>query len=629
MADPAHSAQTHSFQAEVKQILDIVINSLYTHRDIFVRELISNASDALEKVRHEQLQNPDIHSPDAELNIKIEVSEESKTLTITDTGIGMTESEVVENLGTIAHSGTRQFLQKAAEAQTADVNLIGKFGVGFYSAFMVAKDVKVQTQSYRKEEPGVEWHSEGTGEYTIKPVGGLTRGTKIIIQLRDDAHEFANKDRIKSIINEYSNFVPFPILIDGEKVNTVQAVWAKNKSDITEEEYSEFYKFIGKAFDEPMFRMHFSADVPLQINALLYVPSENFERMGLGKLDPGVNLYCRKVLIQAQCDAILPDWLRFIKGVVDSEDLPLNISRETFQDDALIRKLKKVVTSRFLKFLKEKAEKEPEGYLKFWKTFNHFIKEGVATDFEYREDLQPLLRFESSKEEAGKLISLHDYVSRMRLGQDKIFYLNGPSHAMLETSPYMETFKKKGIEVLYLTESIDDFVMSSIQEFDGKKFVSIDQSDIDISEVGDPIEEKSEPEETKDELNWEEKQQFSSWLKEQLGDEVDAVRTSNRLVDSPAMIVNSGQGMTIEMQKMMKTMNQDMPGMFKHALEINMEHPIIKKMYELKQADSENPFLKNAVEHLYDTAKAAAGLVDDPRTMVNRNYDILQKALEK
>lgn len=629
MTDEAKSTQKHAFQAEVKQVLDIVINSLYTHREIFIRELVSNASDALEKVRHEQLHNHDVHSPDAELEIRIDVNEDAKTITITDTGIGMTEAEVVENLGTIAHSGTREFIQQKADDQSADVNLIGKFGVGFYSSFMVAKDVKVLTQSFRKNEPGVEWHSEGTGEYTLTTVEGLQRGTKIIIQLREDANEFATKDSISRVINEYSSFVPFPIMVNGDRTNTIQAVWARNKNEITDEEYTEFYKFIAKAFDEPMFRMHFSADVPLQINALLYVPTENIERMGFGKMDPGVSLYCRKVLIQSQCSDILPDWLRFLKGVIDSEDLPLNISRETFQDDALVRKLKKVVTSRFLKFLKEKAEKESEEYLKFWKTFNHFIKEGVASDMEYREDLQTLLRFESSKEEDGTLISLSDYVARMRLNQDKIYYLNGPSHAMIASSPYMETFKKKGIEVLFLMESIDDFVISSIPEFDGKKFVSIDQGDLDISDIGDPIEENDEENDSDSDMNYENKQEFTSWMKGHLGEQVDAVRASSRLVDSPAIIVNSSDGMTIEMQKMMKAMNQNMPGVSKHALEVNMNHPITKKLFELKKNNSDDPFLQHAVEHLYDTAKAAAGLIEDPRTLVNRNYEILQKALEK
>lgn len=627
MSEESQATQKYSFQAEVKHVLDIVINSLYTHKEIFIRELVSNASDALEKIRHEQLQNQDVHSPDAELEIHIDANEELKTVTITDTGIGMTEAEVVENLGTIAHSGTREFLQRTSDSNAADENLIGKFGVGFYSSFMVAKDVTVQTQSYLKDEPGVEWYSDGSGDYSLKKVSGLQRGTKITINLREDAHEYATKDNISRVINEYSSFVSFPILVNGEQTNTIKAIWSRSKNEITEEEYTEFYKYIAKAFDEPMSRMHFSADVPLQIYALLYIPTENIESMGFGKMDPGVNLYCRKVLIQSQCEAILPPWLRFVKGVIDCEDLPLNISRETFQDDALVRKLKKVITSRFLKFLKEKAEKETEEYLIFWQTFKQFIKEGVATDFEYREELQSLLRFQSSKEEEGKLISLNDYVARLRLNQDKIFYINGPSYSLIDHSPYMETFKKKGIEVLYLTESIDDFVISSIQEFDGKKLVSIDQSDVDISEIGDAVDEDET--DTDSDINWEDKQEFTAWMKENLGENIDAVRESKRLFNSPAMIVNSNQGITIEMQKMMKAMNQQMPLDSKYAMEVNINHPIVKKLYELKKSNSDDPFLKEAVEHLYDTARAAAGLIEDPRTLVDRNYDILLKALDK
>jgi len=359
---------THEFQAETRKVLDIVINSLYTERDIFLRELISNSADALEKFRHHSLVEQiefDAHVP---LEITINGDDKNHTLTISDSGIGMTREEVETNLGTIAHSGSGQFWEQLAEAAQKDVNLIGQFGVGFYSAFMAAKKVVVQTRSWDGSE-GCEWESDGGGTYTIKPCEGLHRGTKIIIELKDDAQQYATKFAIERIIKQYSSFVSFPILVEGEKINTIQAIWTRSKNEITEEEYTEFYKFIGNAVDDPQYRLHFSADAPLAINALIYVPSENFEIMGMGRTQPGVNLYCQKVLIDQHSENILPEWLRFLKGVVDSEDLPLNISRQALQDNALVFKLRKVLTKRFIKYLKEEAKNNPETYAAFWKNF--------------------------------------------------------------------------------------------------------------------------------------------------------------------------------------------------------------------------------------------------------------------
>ncbi|HER63665.1 MAG TPA: molecular chaperone HtpG, partial [Desulfobacteraceae bacterium] len=405
----AEQVFTREFQAETRKVLDIVINSLYTERDIFVRELISNAADALEKFRHLSLVEKvefDAHVP---LEITIDCDDKNHTLTITDTGIGMSREELETNLGTIAHSGSGQFWEQLAEAAKKDVNLIGQFGVGFYSAFMAAKKVVVLTRSWDGSE-GWEWESDGGGSYTIKPCEGLHRGTRIILELKDDAKQYATKFAIERIIKQYSSFVSFPILVDGEKVNTVQAIWARSRNEITDKEYTEFYKFIGNAVDEPLYKLHFSADAPLAINALIYVPRENYEVMGMGRMQPGVNLYCQKVLIDQHSENILPEWLRFLKGVVDSEDLPLNISRQALQDNALVFKLRKVLTKRFIKYLKEEAKKDPETYATFWKNFGIFIKEGVTTDFEYREDLGDLLRFESSQGEAGSLVSLAEYV---------------------------------------------------------------------------------------------------------------------------------------------------------------------------------------------------------------------------
>ncbi len=624
MNENVQKTQTRAFQAEVKQILDIVINSLYTNREIFVRELISNAADALEKLRYEKVTDESIADPDLPPEIRIEVDETAKTITITDTGIGMSEEDLIENLGTIAHSGTKDYLKKLAEAGSKNVELIGQFGVGFYSSFMVAKHVTVFSRSAKPEEQGVKWVSDGSGEYTIEPAPDLKRGTRIVLNLRDDSEDFASKAKIERIIKQYSNFVPFPIKLGGETVNTVQALWTKNKNEIKDEDYTEFYKFIANDFQEPMFRYHFTADVPLQISALLFVPQENFEQLWMGKVDSGVNLYCKKVLIQQHSDVILPDWLRFVKGVIDSEDLPLNISRETMQDNVVVRKLKKVITSRFLKYLDEQAKNDPEKYKTFWNKFGIFIKEGITKDFEHRDELTPLLRFESSKEEEGKPISLSDYVARLRLGQNSIYYVSGSNRAAIESGPYIEAFRKKDIEVLYVYEPIDEFVLTQIQEFEGKKIVSADQADLDLPDIPD-VEEKSD--EKEEALNREEAESLAAWFKKTLGDRVDNVRESKRLVDSPAIVVNADTAMTSGMQRIMQAVNQDSNQIGKKNLEINPSHPIMIQLARHKENKDEE-FLKTVVDQIYDNALMAGGLLTDTRPLINRNYTILEKALK-
>ncbi|MFN7141823.1 MAG: molecular chaperone HtpG, partial [Limisphaerales bacterium] len=358
--------ETHHFQAEIQQLLNIVIHSLYTDKEIFVRELISNAADACEKLRFQQTSGKPIHQSDLAPLIAITTDEAAGTITIADSGIGMTHGELVENLGTIAHSGTKAFLKQLAEDKKPDLSLIGQFGVGFYSAFMVATKVTVLSRSFVPDEEGWQWTSEGMGGYELTPAADVQRGTKITLELKDDAREFAKESTIEQIIKRYSSFVPFPIELNGKRLNTVQAIWARSKNEIKEEEYNEFYTFVGHDHDKPLFRLHFSADAPLTIQALLFVPQRNFESMGMGRIDSEVNLYCRKVLIQAKAKGLFPDWLRFLKGVVDSEDLPLNISRETMQDTSLMQKLNKVLTGRFLKFLDEQSEKDPEAYEKFY-----------------------------------------------------------------------------------------------------------------------------------------------------------------------------------------------------------------------------------------------------------------------
>ncbi len=620
----AHKSETKEFQAEVKKLLDIVIHSLYTERDIFLRELISNSADALEKFRHQKLLEDKVFDPDASLEISISVDEKEKTLSILDSGIGMTRDELVDNLGTIAHSGSKTFLSELAEAAQKDVNLIGQFGVGFYSAFMVAKKVRVQSRSYLPDDEGHEWSSDASGSYTITECPGLHRGTRLIIELKDDAEEYAKEETVKRIITQYSNFVSFPIKLKGETVNTVQAVWTRSKNEIKDEEYNEFYKFIGNAFDNPLMRLHFTADAPLSIRALLFVPKENFERLGFGRIDAGTNLYCQKVLIEQHSENILPEWLRFVKGVIDSEDLPLNISRQALQDNALVLKINKVVTKRFLKFLGEQAKSDPEAYEKFWEQFGMYLKEGATSDFTHRDEIAKLLRFESSKTEGGKMTSLAEYVERMQDGQKEIYYINGPNRDAIESGPYLEAFRKRDLEVIYTMEPIDDFVMSHLGQFDEKKLVSADRADLELPEIKEDKEKKDENKEPA--LPKKEGEKLIKWMKEVLGDKVKEVVISSRLVDSPAIIVNPDGFMTSSMERVMRASSQEMQQFGGKNLEINDSHPLMKNILSVKEKDE--PFAESVVKQIYDNALIQAGLMVDPRPMVERSYEILERAVK-
>jgi molecular chaperone HtpG len=619
---------TYEFKAETKKLLDIVINSLYTERDVFVRELISNAADALEKFRHASITQTEVFDGHMPLEITIELDDKQNTLTITDTGIGMNKGELEHNLGTIAHSGSNTYLAQLVEAAKKDVSLIGQFGVGFYSAFMAGKTVRVQTRSWDKSE-GHEWVSDGTGTFTITEMSGLRRGTKVIVELKDDAKDYAQKWKINSIIKQYSAFVTFPIKLDGETVNTVQALWTKNKNDVKDEEYNEFYKFIGNAATDPMYRLHFSADAPLAINALLFVPAENFEIFGFGKVDPGVNLYCQRILIDQHSKNILPDWLRFLKGVVDSEDLPLNISRQALQDNALVTKLRRVITKRFLKYLDEEATREPEKYLKFWSTFGLYLKEGVTSDYEYQKEIGKLLRFESSKSADGTPIALADYVLRMGPEQEEIYYINGPNRAAIEAGPYVEMFTKKDIEILYTMEPIDDFVLSHLGEFDGKKLVSADRADLSISKDEEETREESGVEES-GRLDKDALEELTKWMQKVLDRSVSEVVISKRLVDAPAMIVNPDGHMTSTMERILSAGRKEhgIPGMVspKKKLEINPKNPLIVKLAELHKTDE--LFAGEVARQIHDNAMIQAGLVVDPLEMVERNYRILNRVVQ-
>lgn len=605
--------QKFEFQAEIKQLLDIVIHSLYTEKEIFVRELVSNASDALEKLRHTQLTEKEIFDDKLELEINVTTDDKAKTLTIQDHGIGMTRDELVKNLGTIAHSGSKAFLKALGEGGAKNSNLIGQFGVGFYSAFMVAKTVKVYSHSSKAAEAGHVWSSDGSGSYEIEEAADLNRGTKIVIELKDDCEEFSQEWRIKEILERYSAFVSFPINLNGKRINTVQALWLRSKNEIKDEEYTEFYKFQAHAHDEPRLRLHFSADAPLVINALLFVPQENTEKLGMARLEPAVSLYCRKVLIDAKPKDLLPEWLRFLKGVVDSEDLPLNISRETMQDRALIEKLNKVITKRFLKFLEEEAKNRAEAYDTFYKEFGIFLKEGAALDFANKDQIVKLLRFESSLTEKGKTTSLADYVSRMGAEQKEIYYLVGPNRAAVESGPYIEAFKARNLEVLFCYESVDEYVMNNVREFDGKKLLSADSSDVKLSDL--PKLEGS--------LSEDDTKTLTAWIKETLGERVAEVKASDRLVDSPALALNADKFMSPHMRRMMKAMNKDGADTpLKVNLEINPRSAVMKRLFETHTTSPDRA--KLVAEQILDNALISAGLLDDATPMVARLYKLLE-----
>ena len=605
--------QTFEFQAEIKQLLDIVIHSLYTEKEIFVRELISNASDALEKLRHTRITERDVHDEKLEPEINVTTDDKAKRITIQDFGIGMTREELTRNLGTIAHSGSKAFLKALGEGAQKNSNLIGQFGVGFYSAFMVAKSVKVYARSWRKDEQGHVWSSEGAGSYTIEPSEGERRGAKIVIELKDDCGEFAQDWRMKEILERYSAFVSFPISLNGKRVNTVQALWLRNKNEIKEEEYTEFYKFQAHAHDEPRLRLHFSADAPLTINALLFTPKENTEKLGFSRLEPSVALYCRKVLIDAKPKDLLPEWLRFLKGVVDSEDLPLNISRETMQDKSLVEKLNRVITKRFLKFLDEEARNRAEGYEAFYQEFGVFLKEGAALDFTHKEQLTKLLRFESSLTEKGKTTSLADYVSRMSSEQKEIYYLVGPSRAAIESGPYLEGFKARNLEVLLCYEAVDEYVMNNVREFDGRKLTAADHADVKLADLPKP----------EGALGEREIKDLANWLKDTLGERVSEVKSSDRLVDSPVLALNADKFMSPHMRRMMKAMNRDgAENPLRVSLEFNPRHAVIKRLFETHTAHPERA--KLVAEQLLDNALIAAGLLEDPTSMVARLNKLLE-----
>jgi TNF receptor-associated protein 1 len=614
--------EKREFQAEVSQVLDIVINSLYTDKDIFVRELVSNASDALEKLRHTQLTEGEIYQGDLPLDIHLSADEEAGTLTITDHGLGMTREELHENIGTIAHSGSKAFVKSLEESAQKESALIGQFGVGFYSAFMVADEVTVYSRSWRPGAENLIWTSDGKTGYEIEvSEEDLSRGCRIVLKLREDCADFAKIDKVRSILENYSSFVPFPIMIGEDRVNKIEAIWRKKKSEVSDEEYNEFYKFSAKAFDDPRYRMHFSSEMPIEIHALLFVPTENTELWGMGQMEPGVSLYCRNILIDDKPMGLLPEWLRFLRGVIDSADIPLNISRESMQDSSLVKKLNRVVTKRFLKFLDGEAKDNVDTYKEFYAKFSRFLKEGIVVDFEHRESLAKLLRFESSMTDAGTLTGFEDYLTRAKDGQDKIYYLTGSDRASVEAGPYLEALKSRGLEVVYFLDTIDEYLIQHLNEFDGKKLVSAASADLEL-ENDDSIVLEGEP------LPDDQMEKLCEFLKVELDDRIEKVASGNRLVSSPAAVLTPAHGMTAQMRHMMQAMNPGEPlPPIKVELEINPRHALI---HSLSEASESNPDLAKLVAaQVLDNALLSAGMLEDRVGLIDRGFQIMEAALKK
>ena len=617
MAVEANS-ETLGFQTEVKQLLNLMIHSLYSNREIFLRELVSNASDAADKLRFEALSDDSLYEEDPDLKIRIEFDEEQKTVTVIDNGIGMSREEVIEHLGTIAKSGTKQFFESLTGDQTKDSQLIGQFGVGFYSCFIVAKKVEVITRrAGLPRADGVRWTSDGESDYTIETFDRPKRGTKVVLHLRDDMDEFLNIWRLRGIVTKYSDHITLPIVMEKEgedetgeeTINKATALWTRNKRDISEEEYNEFYKHVGHDFEDPMAHVHSKVEGKLEYTSLLYIPAKAPFDLWDREQRHGVKLYVRRVFIMDDAEQLIPSWLRFVKGIVDSDDLPLNVSREILQHNKVIDSIRSGCTKKVLGLLKDMAEKEPDKYKEFWKTFGKVLKEGVIEGMEHKDDLSALFRFSSTHDDAEEqLVSLKDYVSRMQEGQKAIYFVAADSHATAKNSPHLEIFRKKGIEVLLLSDPIDEWVTSHLTEFDGKQLQSVNKGALDLGEIQDEEEKKDEEQKNKD------FSKLTDRIKDILEEQVKEVRVTSRLTTSPACLVSDEGDMGRHLEQILKASGQSIPGS-KPILEINPDHPIVMK---IDQETDEDRF-KDWSHILFDQALLSeGGQLNDPANFVHK-----------
>jgi molecular chaperone HtpG len=614
--------QQFAFQAEIKQLLQLLSHSLYQSREIAIRELISNASDALDKMRFVAM--TDESQRDGEpLEIVVEGRGDARELVIRDNGVGMTHDELVTNLGTIAHSGSKEFIKNVSASGKPDVSLIGQFGVGFYSAFMLAESVRVRSRSYR-EESGWEWESDGSGTFSVVEADGLPRGTEIILHLKDDAKELADDFRIKNVLKTYSGFVPHPIKIDGVVVNSQKPIWVEPKSQVTEEQHIGFYQYLTHRTDEsPLWNIHMAVDSPIQFRAILYCPTSNIEKLGFGRLEHGISLCAKRILVQADNRDLLPEYLRFLYGLVDSEDLPLNVSRETLQDSSVIRKIKTVLTKAVLDKLSKLAEEQPDDYLSFYKQFGQTIKEGIAVDPPNRDRVAKLLRFASTFAEDGSSVTgLDDYIKRAPEGSTYIYYLGGPDLASIRKSPNLEIFRKRNLEVLFLTDPIDEFVMSSLYGYAGKTLTSIDASDLDL-----PGFNEVKPEETSEPAATGAFGRVLDLFRESLGDRIETVRASKRLTDSPCCLVNADGGISLQMQRLLKQNNRDFP-ISKRILEVNPDAALIQRLVTLSANPANEPFIKQCAQQLWANTMILEGETAEPEEMVARVQSLMEQAAQ-
>ena len=612
----SQAAQTFEFKAEMKQLLNIIVHSLYTHPEIFLRELISNASDALNKVRFRRLTDKDILDPDDELQIKIEIDEKKLFFVIEDNGIGMTREDLVNNIGTVARSGTMEFFKRLKEeGKSIDGNFIGQFGVGFYSVFMVTDEVTIETRGADPDSKGYRWKSSGEGTFTIEEFDKKARGTRISFTLKDSSKEFSGEYRVKEIIEKYSNFADFPIVLKGNKINKVTALWQRKADEITDKDAAEFYKFLTNDIDDPLGYFPVSVEGVVNFKALLFVPAKApFDYVWLQK-EKSLHLYSNKVLIQSDSKDLLPEYLRFAKGVVDTSDLPLNISREVTQFNPVMDKIRDILTGKILGVLKDWAENKPEKFMKFYKNFGTLLKTGINSDFTNRDKIIDLMRFESSAGPAGEMTSLKEYVSRMKDFQTEIYYLSGDNRDLLEHNPKLEYFRKNEVEVLFLTEPIDVFTVPSINEYDKKQVKSIDKSDVALK----PQDQIVKPD---DKLS----ESLLKLFKDELKSKVEDVVVSKRLVDSAVTLVSGKDAFDPQFEKMMKMMHHDYKGEAKRIMEINIEHPLIKNLAKLYISDTNNPMIRKCIDQLYEGALFVDGDLPASSDFIKRMTDIMVHA---
>ena len=614
--------QTFEFKAEIQQLLNILVHSLYTERELFLRELVSNAADALNRLKFEMLTNRDVLDPEAEMAIHVDVDEKAGIIIIADTGIGMTREEIIQDLGTIAQSGAAAFLERLQETEgqeSLSLEMIGQFGVGFYSVFMVADEVRVVSRSYRPEAEACEWISDGSANFRVGPADKAKRGTEITIKLKKDAAEFAAAWKLEQIVKKHSNFVTFPVYVGEQVINRQKPLWRQSLRETTEQEYEEFYKYLTLDFEKPLLVSHLVSDVPVDVRSVLYVPS----RLDRGPLNPrtdyGLKLYAKGVMIQEYNKDLLPKYFRFVEGVVESEDLPLNVSRETVQRNPATRRIQKALIGKLLKELKKLGEEKPEDYRRFWNEFGSFIKEGIATDPTAQDDLLPLLRFYSSQTEEDTLTSLAEYVSRMGPEQPAIYYLLGEDRQSIARSPHLDYFRANDIQVLYFTDPVDNFMAAVLAEFDGKPLKNIDDASLDLPTEAETAEEKSIPEADFNRL-------VGRFVKT-LGDKVSGVRESKVLRDNPCRLVAPESGPGFDMQRVQKLLGKEFEIPVK-IMEINRSHPLMHNLARLVSDTPAHPLIDLAIEQLFENQLLVEGIHPNPATMIPRLQTLLEAATE-